>query len=288
MTSAVMRPAEILARAVGAEFYRRRLGRTPAWVEVSPTLRADLLRDQVEHPPLGTRHLPGAGTPVRVGTSGSGEDLLLLSWSEADLALERRAGTRLLSCLGIAPATAIANTLPGALASPGSLLFGDVVEEHGGLDVPLGAIESDAAAKQAWDLVDRVTPAILCLETATAERFFAAAPAAERPWIQGLLWLRRAGAPAAAPPVPRSAGFAGWQRLWLSVPEASSFAAVSCAAGKLHADERLVVELGEAGNLLLTPTDGASALLRYDTGLRARRIETCTCGGAGTAFDLVS
>jgi hypothetical protein len=285
-----------LARAVATDFYRHFT--EAEWSRLEPTRRSDLVRDQLAHLPFGTRRLPEAGTPVRVGASGSGEDLLVLAWSERDLARERRAGTRMLAHLGIARATPIANTLPGALAAPGSLLFGDVVEEHGALDVPLGAIESDAAAKAAWELLDRVTPAIVCLESATAARFLAAAPAAPRSWLSGILWLRRSAVDGVSGPIPENVGFSGWQRQWLAVAEASSFVAASCAVGGLHADDRVLVEIADAttgspvaddesGVLLLTPLDGETALLRYDTGLRARRRKVCACGTLGTAFDLV-
>jgi hypothetical protein len=277
----------LLARARGTGFYAERLAGADAarWSAIAPTRRADLVRDQLAHLPFGTRRAATAATPVRAGATGSGEDLLVLAWSEEDLALERRAGTRLLTRVGVAPASGVANTLPGALSSPGSLLFGDVVEEHGALDVPLGAIESDAAAKGAWELVDRVQPAVLCLETSTAARLFAAAPAASRPWLHGMLWLRRAGSPASPTEVPAAVGFAGWQRSWLSVAEVSSFAASSCGAGGFHADESVLAEVDADGSLLLTALEGDTAMVRYDSGVKARLLEPCACGG-GRAFSL--
>lgn len=280
MSRAAEAQLEVLTRATGCAFYRARLGVQPRWSEVAPTRREELVRDQADHPPAGGRRLAGGGTPVRAGTSGSGDSLLLLLWSASELALERRAGARMLARLGIAKGTAIANTLPGALVSPGSLLLGDVVEEYGGLDVPLGAIDSDAAAKQAWELIERVQPAVLCLEAATAARFLAAAPAAERPWLEGLLWLERAGAPSERPAPPSALGFGGWQRRWIAVPEACSFALSSCAQGGVHADESLLAEIGSGGTLLLTPTAGEQMLLRYDAGLKAREAGLCTCGAA--------
>lgn len=274
----------IAARAAATSFYRSRLSPGAEWASLPTTARADLVLDQLAHPPLGSRRIPGGGHPVRVGASGSGADLLVLAWSEHELELERRAGARMLAALGIAPGTAIANTLPGALAAPGSLLFGDVVEEHGALDVPLGAIEGDAAAKQAWELIERVSPPILCLEAATAERFFAAAPAAARPWLRGLVWLGR-GASARRAEVPAAVGFEGWQRTWLALPEAASFAAWSCSEGVLHADEGLRAEIA-GDRLLVTPLEGETALLRYDTGLAARAAGPCGCGLGGFGFVL--
>src|SRR5947207_15378452 len=117
--------------------------------EARLTRRADLLREQLAHLPLGGRALPGGALPTRVGVTGTGDDLLVLAWSPEDLAREVAAGARVLRRLGVAPAMRVANTLPGALATPGALLLGDVVEEIGGLDVPLGTIDSDASARGA-------------------------------------------------------------------------------------------------------------------------------------------
>jgi len=289
----------LLKRAAATEFYRDRVAQGTEWSRIPLTRRDDLVRDQLARPPFGRRRLPGAAHPVRVGVTGNGDDVLVLPWSERELALERAAGTRMLARLGVASGTAIANTLAGALAAPGSLLFGDVVEEHGALDVPLGAIESDPAAKQAWELVDRVTPSMLTMELATATRFLAAAPVASRPWLTGIVWLQRAPAASAAVEVPNAVGFAGWQRRWLSVAEAASFVASTCARGAFHADEGVRVEItddagsplaaGDSGIVVVTPLEGESALLRYASGLRGHSLASrCGCGGGGTAFELIA
>src|SRR5690242_15431786 len=88
----------------------------------------DLVRDQLAHPPLGSRRPAGAPPVVRAGIAASGERLLVLAWSAAELARERAAGVRLFRRLGVEAGMRVANTLPGALATPGSLLLGDVVE----------------------------------------------------------------------------------------------------------------------------------------------------------------
>src|SRR5262249_14384744 len=80
--------------------------------------------------------------------------------------------------LGIGPGTRVANTLAGALATPGALLLGDVHEALGALDVPLGTVETDAAARAAWGLIDRGEGEGLVLEPSTAAPFLGAAPAA--------------------------------------------------------------------------------------------------------------
>jgi len=94
-------------------------------------------------------------------------------------------------------------------------------------------------------------------------------------------------------------GFSGWQRTWLAVPEATSFVAHDCAAGRMHVDDGVIVEVvddesgvpvasGDAGSLALTPLGVDTPVLRYTTGLRAR-VETapCSCGSAGTRIELL-
>src|SRR5262249_21350049 len=154
-----------LARILAApsEFYRRR-GLAGPFDRLPLTRREDLVRDQLAHLPHGTRRTAGAGAPARTGVSGTGDTLLLLTWSASELARERAAGVRLFGRLGVRPGMRVANTLPGALATPGALLLGDVVEELGGLDVPLGPVAGEAAARQAWELVDRVEPDVLVLD----------------------------------------------------------------------------------------------------------------------------
>ncbi len=249
------------------------------------TRRADLVRDQLAHPPHGTRRPPGAAPPVRLGVSGSGAELLVLAWSAADLARERAAGTQVLARLGVVPGMRVANTLPGALATPGSLLLGDVVEELGGLDVPLGAVEDPAAARAAWELVERVTPDVIVLDDASAATFLAAAPPAPRPWWRAIVWLR-VGACGARRAVPPAAGFGGWQREWLAVPEATSFVARTCAAGRFHVDEEVMAEVVHE-TLVLTPRGFETPLERYATELPARLIPgPCGCRAGGTTLEM--
>lgn len=243
--------------------------------EMPLTRRADLLREQLTHLPLGRR-------ATRVGITGTGADLLVLAWSPADLAREVAAGARVLRRLGIAPAMRVANTLPGALATPGALLLGDVVEEIGGLDVPLGAIDSDAAARAAWELADRVQVEVLVLDDASGARLLAAMPPGDRPWWRGIVWRRLGPSPAMSVP----AGFTGWQRSWLAVPEVASFVAHSCAAGCYHVDEGIVAEV-VGGALVLTRREGDP--LRYATDVRAALVDgPCACGAAGVALDVPS
>jgi phenylacetate-coenzyme A ligase PaaK-like adenylate-forming protein len=263
------------------------------------TRREELVGDQLAHLPHGTRRFGDAQAPVRAGIAGSGSDLLVLTWTAADLQRERQAGARVLARLGIEAGMRVANTLPGALATPGALLLGDVIEEIGGLDVPLGTVESEAAVRQAWELTDRIQPAVLILEPTSATRLFASAPAAARPWWRGVAWLRCDGEAWAPPEIPAVAGFSGWQRAWFAIPEATSFAAHACAAGRFHADEATLFEVVDTasgavappareGTLAVTALHADTALLRYASRARARALPSlCSCGESGTVVELI-
>jgi phenylacetate-CoA ligase len=300
--------AALLRRLEASPFYRQRLSkRLPSGAGSDPdavfaqlplTRREELLRDQLDHLPHGTRRLAGAPPPVRAGMSGSGTDLLVLTWSAADLAQERAAGARVLGALGVRAGMRVANILPGALATPGSLLLGDVIEDLGALDIPLGVVDSDAAARAAWELVDRVEPHIIVFDEQSAPRFFTAAPGAARRWWQGVIGLHQGVSAIQRFPIPPVAGFAGWQRTWLGIPEARSFVAHSCAASRLHVDAGVWGEIidaptgvllpaGADGELVLTPLGGETPLLRYVSGVRARRIAApCSCGARGFVVEL--
>jgi hypothetical protein len=235
--------------------------------------RAELVAEQARQPPFGSRVFTTDDGPVRVGTTGQGETLLLLGWSESDLARERAVGARVAAQLGIVARMRVANALPGALATPGALIVGDVNEEIGALDVPLGEIATEAAAKAAWELLDRVEVGVLILDPARAETLLAAAPQEPRPWWQGIVWLCRPG-PQSAP--PGAVQLPGWRRRWLAVPEVSSFVASECSHGKLHVDTAFAPSV-EAGELVLGPLH-PGVPWRYRTGWTARGLETCACG----------
>jgi len=239
------------------------------------TRRPDLVADQLANPPWGSRGFAPDDPPVRVGATGSGADLLLLGWTTDELAAEVRAGAALFGRVGVASGMRVANTLPGALVTPGALLVGDVIEAIGALDVPLGVIESEAAARAAWELFDRIEATVLVTEPGPgATTLFAAAPRLARPWWTGIIWLSRGSAAAPVPPPP---GFSGWQRTWLAVAEASSFVAASCEAGGFHAGEGASTDVVD-GELVL-------GTRRHASGLRARALDACPCG-RGRAFAL--
>ncbi len=290
------------AAAIGARRAPDVLARLPL------TTRDELLRDQLSALPFGTRRFADAPWPVRLGTAGTGPELLLLAWTPADLARERRAGVRVLGRLGVRPGMRVANALAGALTTPGALLLGDVVEQLGALDVPLGEIATGAQARQAWSLIDRVEPAVIVLEAAAVGPLFDAAPDGRRPWWRGIVWLDRGTRPAPAPPnIPTKIGFSGWQRWWLAIPEATSFVAASCPAretaardsARFHVDDAVIAEIvaptsalpvgaGRRGSLVLTPLGLDAPLLRYATDLAAELPNSpCPCGAGGASFELL-
>lgn len=248
------------------------------WNDVTPIRRDELVADQLAHLPFGTRRAVDAAAPVRAGASGSGAELLVLTWTEHDLARERAAGARLFGHLGMRPGMRVANALAGALVTPGALLVGDVVDELGALDVPLGEVRSEAAARSAWALIDRVEPQILILDAASAGPLFTHAPSRPRPWWQGILWL------ASATPTPAASGFDGWQRQWLAVPEISSFIAGTCDRGNFHDEDDVVSECLDE-HLTVTAFGRDDSLLRFVSPWRVRSVDTCPCG-AGAAFAL--
>lgn len=245
----------------------------------TPLTREALVAAQRARPPFGGRIFRAEEPPVRVGITGTGDGLLLLVWTAADLAREIAAGVRLLGRLGVAPGTRVANTLPGALATPGALLLGDANEAIGALDVPLGAPDSDAAARAAWELLDRVRCRILVADPETAPRLFGMMPEDERPWLEGIVWLWRAGAPR---PADVLTGFGGWQRCWFACPEVSSFAGLTCDHGGLHLEEGLEGSLADEG-LVLARRDGGAP--PFATGLRARLVARCDCGLPALALE---
>jgi hypothetical protein len=187
---------------------------------------------------------------VRAGASGRVEQLLVLAWTAEMLATERAAGVRVLRRVGITAGQRVANNLPGALVTPGSLLLGDVVEELGALDVPLGETKADGAIDNAWALIERVQPHALVLEAATAERFFAAAPIKYAVQLRALVWLHRE--PPKQLPSPPPSWKVEQQLHCLAVPEVLSFFAYSCN-DHFHCDESISALVVDERSLLPAP-----------------------------------
>ncbi|GBD27655.1 hypothetical protein HRbin30_03009 [bacterium HR30] len=218
-----------------------------------PVRRDTLVRMQQNLPPHTWRR-PDRPL-VRAGVTGRGNDLLVLAWTAQMLSMERAAGVRFLQRAGVQRGHRVANTLPGALATPGSLLLGDVVEDIGALDIPLGAITSAQAAATAWELLRLVEPRVLVLETTSAATFFAAMPCQREWFLDTVVWLHREP-PDTWPTLPENVR-AKQTMHWLTVPEVQCFFAYSCDGGHFHVDECLGVRVvASAGS-----TDTASGLL---------------------------
>lgn len=248
------------------------------------TQRGELVHAQMGSVPLPSHAANGAAF-VRAGTTGTGDDLLVLRWTAADLARERAAGARVLGSFGVRAGMKVANTLAGALATPGSLLLGDVVDEMGCLDVPLGFTANEAAARSAWELIDRVEPHVLVVDQGSAPALFAAASAAPRPWWEGIVWLQAATPRDPRVAIPAAVGFAGWQRNWLAIPEVSSFVASQCAQSSWHVDTGVEAETVE-GRLLLTAHACDEGRRRFATGIAAHILPSCNCSGTGVVLQL--
>ena len=67
--------------------------------------RSDLVAEQRATPPWGSRRFATDDPPVRVGATGTGDDLLLLGWTADELAREVQAGAELFGTSASHPAT---------------------------------------------------------------------------------------------------------------------------------------------------------------------------------------
>lgn len=217
---------------------------------------------------------------------------MVLTWTASDLARERAAGVRCLRSLGIRPGMRVANTLPGALSTPGSLLLGDVVDELGALDIPLGEVTDARSAEAAWKLIGRVRAEVLVSPRAGAAQLLAQMPPDGAPSLRGVVWIVRSADPMVVeePEIP---GFGGWVGAALAIPEAACFVAIRCPRGIFHADDDCVVEilneegsLADCGELTVTPRERDTLVLRYASELSVAA-EECDCGRDGASFRLV-
>lgn len=207
-----------------------------------PAERGDLVAFQRRLPPEVWR---GLSQPlVRAGTVGSGEDLLVVAWSASMLQWEKDTGAAMLAKFGVQAGMRVANTLPGALTTPGSLLLGDVVEQLGGLDIPLGEVRNRNDAHQAWKTLTLLRADIVITDRRGGALLLEEAPRlVELPTLAGWIWLTDdpcAPLPALAPQLGHV-----WQRCWLAVPEAQSFFAASCPSGAFHLQSAERVEVVE-------------------------------------------
>jgi len=247
----------------------------PASLRDLPIVTAEeLARDEREHPPFGSWRATGAF--VRVGWTLAPRALEALFFSASDLEREAAVGARSLAAAGLEAGWRETNTLPGGLATPGSLLIGDAAESLGSLDMPVGPLDKAPARATALDFWSRVRPDFVVLDAAGAVDL-AALLAGEKKGARDI-GLRAAAlvsdlrdpeleVPDLGVPLTRIVGLA----------EAFSLLAARQSDGAFFppADEVRCEVLD--GQLVLTTLHHGAALVRYAPGVRARPV------GVGTA-----
>lgn len=246
----------------------------------------ELAREEREHPPFGSWR--ATGSFVRVGWTLAPRALEALFFSAGDLEREAAVGARSLAAAGLEPGWRETNTLPGGLATPGSLLIGDAAESLGSLDMPVGPLDKAPARATALDFWSRVRPDFAVLDAAGAADL-AALLAGEKTSARDI-GLRAAAlvsdlrdpepeVPELGVPLTRIVGLA----------EAFSLLAAQSSDGAFFppADEVHCEVLD--GELVLTTLHHSAALVRYAPGVRARPAGAGTAGGgpqaSGFRFD---
>lgn len=270
-------------------FWRERwraagLARAPESLEgLAPVGAAELAADETANPPYGTWR--AATDFVRVGVPAREGPLEMVVFTATDLELEARVGAATLAAAGLAPGRRETNTLPGGLATPGSLVVGDAAQALGALDMPVGQISAAGPRDVAFDFWQRVRPDFAVVD----ER--GAADLAELLGAKGTsapgIGIRAAAlvtdlrdaeprVPDLGVPTTRVVGLA----------EAFSLLAASDTDGvyRVPAGEVLVEVVD--GELLLTTLRHSAALIRYAPGVTARLVSV-EARGDGVAFALV-
>lgn len=265
-------------------FWAERWGRAgdpPAGLAgLVPVAPAELAADEAAHPPFGTWRSPRRW--VRVGVPTRPSPIEMLVFSADDLAREARIGARTLARAGLAPGLRETNTLPGGLATPGSLVVGDAVEALGALDMPVGPIDAEAPRAIACDFWSRVRPDFAVVDVAGA-RALAGIAAGHGGSVEALGICAVALLTDLRDPEPEVPALGVPVRRIVGLAEAFSLLAVREDDGLFHppADE-VACEIVD-GRLLVTTLGHGAALVRFDTGVRAEP----TTGGAGSGFRLV-
>jgi len=224
---------------------------------------------------------------VRCGIAGSGEDMVVLAWTAAALAVERDAGVAMLRRFGVKPGMRAVHTLPGALFTPGSLLLGDVLEALGVLDVPLGPIRKESDSALLWSTVRSLNADVLVTEAASGLRILREQPPADvlaklRHWI----WMSE-DPTFTIPPLPPLASGTRCA-LWLTAPEAECFFAYRCPESSvhLHHPERVRIPSPEERRSLraeglIVAADSANQGIEILVPWPVRNLRHCACGQGG-------
>ncbi len=256
-----------------SSFWRRRFEEAgfasapEALDRLAVTTAEELAADELAHLPGGSWRdataFSRAGVPCREQALG------ILLFTADDLSREARVGAGALRAAGLESGRRSTNTLPGAIATPGSLLVGDAVEALGSLDMPVGPIDTPASCAVAWDFWQRVQPdfAIVDAKGACDLAGLLDEKQVSATWL-GLSGLAvvtdlRDSEPVTAGfdvPVTRIAGLA----------ECFGLMCARSSEGAYFppADEILVEVLD--GQLVLTALVHSAALVRYAPGVRAR------------------
>ncbi|MEW6269147.1 MAG: hypothetical protein AB1689_07595 [Thermodesulfobacteriota bacterium] len=272
MSAVARRLAELFERS---PFWRDRwllsgFTRAPETLDgLAPVGVEELAADERAHPPYGSWR--AATAFVRVGVPVRPSPLEMVVFTAADLELESRVGALALSAVGLAPGGRETNTLPGGLATPGSLVVGDAAQALGALDMPVGPIADGPPRDTAFDFWQRVKPDFAVLDPAGAAHL--ARLLHDKGTTATDMGIRAAvlvsdlrdplpDAPELGVPVARIVGLA----------EAFSLLAPCDADGVFTVPRAdVLVELLD-GELVLTTLRHSAALVRYATGVRARLV----------------
>jgi hypothetical protein len=252
--------------------------RAPTGLErLEPVRAADLAADEQRRPPYGGWRVGAAF--VRVGVPLLAGPLEMVVFSAADLAREARVGAATLRAAGLCPGWRETNTLPGGLATPGSLIVGDAAQALGALDMPVGAIDAEAPRATAFDFWSRVRPDFAVLDVAGA-RSLAALLEAKQMTARALGLRAAALVTDARDPEPELPQFDVPLTRIVGLAEAFSLLAVRGPDGvyAVPSDEVIVEVLD--GELVLTTLAHCAALVRYAPGVRAERASPAA-GGPG-------
>jgi phenylacetate-CoA ligase len=250
-----------------------------------PILTGEAFAAEVEaHPPFGRIRLDDEPL-LRAGLVTTAVPRPVpIAWSRADLGREAALGARFLRGAGLRARSRTSDTLGGGLVTPGTLAVSDALDALDAVALPVGPINGDVALARAREIWEIVRPEALIVDAPTLAFLEGAGQTAVAPSLVVVLTPGEAESLAVSSVETR-------YRV-LSVPQVGTFVAGECArhAGLHFAEDAFVAETvdeagmpsedGAAGRLLLTPLRRSLALIRFDTGLRARIDRTpCECGG---------
>jgi phenylacetate-coenzyme A ligase PaaK-like adenylate-forming protein len=254
-------------------FWRERwrsagLARAPLRLEELPIVKPEeLADDERSRPPYGTWR--SASPVVRVGWPVVERPLEAVFFTTEDLTREAAAGARALATAGLAAGTRETNTLPGGLATPGSLIVGDAAQQLGALDMPVGSLATRAARDTAFDFWSRVRPDFAVLDESGAHDLRTLLD--ERATDAARVGLRAAAIVTdLRDPEPSLPELGISLTRIVGLPEAFGLLAARGADGVYVPPREEVWAEVIDGELVLTTLHHSAALVRYAPGVRAR------------------